>query len=121
MATYKGIAFPFQKGPTSFPLQATDSDLIKASILQILLTPKGSRVNRPDFGTDLLKYVLEPNTNILGELVRLEVSGAISKWEPRAIVSDTNVTRTEDTLTLTVTFIETATQRQQSLAVQYAI
>ena len=120
-STYFGISFPFNIGTTSAPEAAADIDILKASIIQILLTKRGDRVNRPDFGINVLDMLFENNNDILGELVRLEVSTAIARYEPRVIVQDTVVTRTDTTLQLEIFFTPTGMNQQQSVAVQYAI
>lgn len=114
---YKGIAFPFQKGDLSFPKAATDDDLVKQSIVQILLTGRGERVMRPDFGTGLMALVFEPNDDILAELVKLEVSTAIGKFEPRVLIQDIVVAREDSHVIITLYFVVTATNQQQSVQV----
>jgi uncharacterized protein len=114
---YKGIAFPFRKGDVSFPARSTDDDLIKQSLVQILLTQRGERINRPDFGTGLVNFIFEPNDDILAEMVRVEVSTAISKFEPRVLIEDIVVEREDTSVIVTIYFVVRATRQQQSVEV----
>lgn len=109
---YKGIAFPFQKGQTSFPKIVTDNDLIKQSLIQIVLTPKGSRIMRPEFGTNVLLHIFENNTTLLGLKIRGDVSAAISKFEPRVSLQGIGVARTDTSVIITVGYLVKATQEQ---------
>lgn len=121
MSVYRSIAFPFQLGDQSFPNNATDVDVVKQSIMQILLTTRGERVNRPDFGCDVINLVFENNDDILAELIRLEVSTAISRYEPRAIIHDVVVDRQDSTLRLDLLFSVAGLNQQQQIQVQYSI
>lgn len=58
-------------------------DNIKESIKVILMTGKGERVMRPDFGSNLNRFVFESID--YGNLVQIEneVKDALRQWEPR--------------------------------------
>ncbi len=112
---YKGMAFPFQKGQTSFPKQVTDADLIRQSLIQIALTPKGSRIMRPDFGTNVLNHIFESNSVLLGVKIRNDVAAAISKFEPRVILRGVGVARTENSVIITVGYVVKTTGQPDRL------
>ncbi len=48
----------------------------------ILLTPKGSVPHRPEFGSDLWRYLDRPIAEALPHVVRESVD-ALRRWEPR--------------------------------------
>lgn len=56
---------------------------LKQSIEDILTTPKGSRVMRRDYGSDLFSLVDNPYSQIFVGEVTMAVSQALHKWEPR--------------------------------------
>lgn len=60
-----------------------DLEHLKQCIVDILLTPLGSRVMRRDYGSDLLKLVDHPIGPLLGLKIRMAVVTALNKWEPR--------------------------------------
>ena len=63
---------------------------IKQCIAIILCTLKGSVPHRLDFGTEIYKYVdLPPQIAI--PYMSYEVTSAIEKWEPRAVVDDVDI------------------------------
>lgn len=119
--TYRGIAFPFQKSSQAFPAPATDDDLVKQSLVQIILTGRGERIMRPDFGSNAFAFVFENNNLILQETVRAEVMSAISKFEPRAIVRSVGVERSDTELIITINYIVIATRREQTVAITMPI
>lgn len=116
LASFKGIAFPFQKGDTSFPKKAEDSELIRQSIIQILLTERGERLMRPTYGSSLMSRVFDNNDEILKSMLQAEVFAAIGKWEPRAIVRSVDTVQKDTTITVTVNYVVVSTQQLDSVS-----
>lgn len=99
MATrYINIDFPFKNSPKGFFLNLNDNDqrAIKADLMHLLLTRKGQRLYNPNFGTDLLRYIFEPNDELTLEGVREEVTASIRKYIPNLIIKDLKVTPSDD-------------------------
>jgi len=63
---FYGIAFPFSISGTSFPAGATDEELIQQSIIQIILTPKGSRCFSGDTRVPLLNGAVKALEELAG-------------------------------------------------------
>jgi len=83
MATY-GIDFPFrvsQKG-AFLNMTETPEKEIRANIVHLILTRKGTRYYLPDFGTRLYEYIFEPNDTITFNLIEDEIRTAIKKYIP---------------------------------------
>jgi phage baseplate assembly protein W len=118
---YRGIAFPFQKSATSLPAAVTDDDLIKQSLVQIVLTGRGERIMRPDFGSNAYAFVFENNDMVLQETIRTEVMSAIAKYETRAIVRGVDVTRSETEVVVTINYVVVATRQEQTVAITMPI
>jgi phage baseplate assembly protein W len=114
---FRGVAYPFQESNAGIPALATDADLVRQSLAQILGTQKGERVMRPQFGCDLHRFVFENNDELLGQLLRTEISSAVSRWEPRVELDNVTFARSESTLTVTVTYTVLATQTQDTIQV----
>jgi uncharacterized protein len=108
---YNGIKFPFQKGGTSFPRAATDDELIKDSLIQLVLTMSGERVMRPEFGTNALAFIFENNDDVLGNLLRAEIQGVVARYEPRIQLTDIGVTQRDSEVIITISYIVLATRR----------
>jgi hypothetical protein len=84
------IDFPFKDSPNGyyFKLNDNDKDAIRADLLHLLLTNKGERLYLPDFGSDLRKYIFEPNDNITHEDIRNNLNETIKRYIPNLVVND---------------------------------
>jgi len=78
-----GWAFPVavdQRGRIALSSQETD---VEQSIRIILLTPKGQRMMRPDFGCHIHELVFAQNDGATAGLAVHYVTEALNMWEPR--------------------------------------
>jgi len=66
------------------------SKTINESLDTILNTPKGSVFMRPEYGSNLHKYIFEQNDNILTALLENEIQDALTLWEPRINIISIN-------------------------------
>jgi hypothetical protein len=98
MSRYINIDFPFKNSPKGFflNLNSDDQRAIKADLMHLLLSKKGQRLYNPDFGTNLLKYIFEPNDNLTLENIKEEVTNAVKKYLPHLAIKDITVTQSED-------------------------
>lgn len=87
----RSFAFPFRQGDLAFPKEATDSDAIRASVIQIVTTQRGERVMRPDFGCNAFSYVFENNSPEFRTNVEREIRQSLAKWEPRVRVDGVRI------------------------------
>jgi phage baseplate assembly protein W len=120
---YRGIAFPFTKGATSLPAPAVDDALVKQSLAQIIRTAQGERVMRPEFGCNALKFVFENNTDLADEMIRAEVASVVGRFEPRVILRDVLIERSEEEssgVTIVLVYVLTATRQQDSVRIAVA-
>jgi uncharacterized protein len=119
--TIYGIAFPFSKGVSQFPQSAIDDAAIQASIIQILMTPKGARLFRPTLGCDLLKFLFEANSDATVAGVEREINTALTKWEPRIFVNNVDIDTADVTqpgqLIITVTYTIKANNTTSSVTI----
>jgi uncharacterized protein len=91
-ATIPGIRSDFLGSGWAFPvgvdargriaLSRREQD-IEESIVMILLTPKGQRVMRPEFGCQIHDLVFAPNNATTAGLATYYVEEALGMWEPR--------------------------------------
>jgi len=95
-------------------MTVVERDVIK-SVLQniqvILTTPKGSDVHRPDFGSELYRFVDQPLTALTAGKIKAYIVDEIERWEPRVKVKevklDRRLDRTKIELLLAIEDIET--------------
>lgn len=114
---FRGFKFPFQSGSLSFPAASSDDDLIKQSLIQIVLTQKGERIMRPDFGSQTLSFIFENNNDTLAEAIRSDLALNIAKFEPRVLLRKIDVNREDSQVLVDVQYIVIATRQEQQLTV----
>ena len=89
-----GIKFPFTDNNESGWFIDMDGSLTKkveSEIMHVILTQKRTRLRRPDFGTDLIKFIFEDNMSGSWESVRSEIISSVSKYVPNVTITDVAV------------------------------
>src|SRR3712207_1723620 len=84
-ADYLGVGWAFPVGVDArgrIALSRHERD-IEQAIRIILLTPKGQRVMRPEFGCQIHDLVFAPNDATTAGLAEYYVREALAMWEPR--------------------------------------
>lgn len=87
---YININFPFQDSGKGFFLDLNDSDsaAIKADLMHLILTRKGERLYLPDFGTNLMKFIFEPNDSTTLSEIKTEISTVVGKYLPKLAINE---------------------------------
>ena len=91
---YFDIKFPFTSNNVEgffVDLNETIADKVLSEILHVILTPKGSRLRMPEFGTDLIRYIFEMNDEKEWSRIKGEIRECVSKYVPRVIINDVRV------------------------------
>lgn len=97
MKTY-GLDFPFRdSGVGSFVKMTTTPEReVRANLVHLLLTRKGSRYFLPDFGTRLYEYIFEPNDTITFANIEDEIRESVNKYIPNLNIKSINIVSAED-------------------------
>jgi phage baseplate assembly protein W len=69
-------------------MNKTDKDAIRADLLHLLLTNKGERLYLPEFGSDLKKFIFEPNDEITQEQIKDNLNQTIIRFIPNLLIND---------------------------------
>lgn len=87
------INFPFKDSPKGFflDLTKTDSQAIKSDLMHLILTNKGERLYLPDFGTNLRRFIFNPNDNQTYSDIKQEINDVVSKYLPNLQINDVNI------------------------------
>jgi phage baseplate assembly protein W len=123
---FYGIKYPFSEESDSltfFDLNETEDDRVRSIILHIIFTPKGQRLRNPNFGTDLIKFIFEPNDNYTWESVKEEIQKQISFYLPQVKFNNINVVPSEEDdrevfVELDYTVISEGTEKQNKVLVK---
>lgn len=96
---YFGIKYPFVSDDFQhFFVDANNNtrEKVKSQLMHIVFTPKNQRIRMPEFGTDLIKFIFEPNDGITWESVKTEVSEAVKRWTDNIRINDIQVVKNEN-------------------------
>lgn len=87
------IDFPFKNSPDGLfiKLNDIDADAIKADLMHLILTSKGERLYLPDFGTNLRRFIFEPNDSLTLSEVKNEISETVKKYLPNLKINEVSV------------------------------
>ncbi len=83
-----GWAFPVDLDARNRVALAHRERDIEEAISMILLTPKGQRVMRPEFGCQVHDLIFAPNDATTAGLAVYYVEEALGMWEPRIAVEE---------------------------------
>jgi len=116
------IDFPFHFDGRGWTAATGDDDHIRDMIEQFLFTNPGERVNRPDFGSGLLRMVFEPNSPQLAAALNFTIQAGLQRWlndliELRAV----EVTRNEGELHVLIQYLVRRTNEVTTARFQRAV
>jgi uncharacterized protein len=74
------LDYPFRVGPGGRTATTDDDDHVRDLVEQVLFTSPGERVNRPTFGSGVLRLVFEPGGTELASATQFLVRGALQQW-----------------------------------------
>jgi phage baseplate assembly protein W len=99
------IDFPFHIDPRGRTADTNDDNYIRDLIEQVLFTAPGERVNRPTFGSGVLRLVFEPNSDELASATEFLVRGALQQWLADVVeVQSVEVSSRDSTLRVAVNY-----------------
>jgi phage baseplate assembly protein W len=93
------INYPFKDSNKGFFLDLNDDEnqAIKADLLHLILTRRGQRLYKPDFGTDLLKFIFEPEDGMTLAGIKQEIKTVVNKYLPQLDIGEMTIEEsTED-------------------------
>ncbi len=87
---YINIEFPFKDSDNGFFLQLTKTDAkaIRSDLMHLILTKKGERYFNPEFGTNLLRYIFEPNDAMTYSDIRTDIQTTVKRYIPNLEIND---------------------------------
>ena len=95
-----GIGVRFTNLDSTFETIYTTQKRAKENLKTLLLTRIGERYMQPNFGTNLLNIVFEPNTIEIKQLIPELLIDPINTWLPYIVIESIETTTAEDDPTL---------------------
>jgi phage baseplate assembly protein W len=89
-----GINFPFRDSRQGDYLELTqlEAQEIKADLIHLLLTRKGSRYFLPDFGTRLYEFLFEPFDGLTFDAIQSDIRDAVQAYMPNLLLNQITIT-----------------------------
>lgn len=91
---YINIAFPFRDDNNKnyfLQMNKEGKRALKSDLMHLLLTTPGDRLYLPEFGTNLRKFIFEPNDNASYAGIKEEIQRAINKYIPNLKLTELKV------------------------------
>ena len=98
MSKHININFPFKDSDQGFylDLTKTDKSAVKADLMHLILTERGTRFYLPNFGTNLIQFIFEPNDSITLADISQEIKDVVTRYIPNLKVNKVDVQQSED-------------------------
>ena len=97
------IKFPIQivsEEKKCLDLNLTKAQMIKSQLMHVLFTPLGQRIRQPNFGTNLIQFLFNPNENETFSDVMSTLKQTIKKWVPDCALESIEMVETDNGLGL---------------------
>lgn len=94
------IKFPLETSPNGYILKVntTTNDAVKSKILLLLTTQKGERYYFPDYGTNLKRFLFEPNDDETHVEIENDIRKSLQKYIPGVTIKEINFPDPKDKL-----------------------
>lgn len=116
------LDFPYSVSSRQVPATTTSEDHLRDLIVQTLFTNPGERVNLPEFGVGILRFVFEPNGDALQATVQFLIASNLQRWLGNLIdvdsVSVSSELGAEEQVNIEVFYTLRVTQQRQRVIVQ---
>jgi len=84
------ITYPFKDNNETrsfIQMNQVSKDSYSSNLLLLLLTQRNERYYEPDYGTNLLKYIFEPNDNLTASDVEEEIKNTVGLYIPEVKIT----------------------------------
>ena len=88
-----GINFPFRDSRKGDYLALTEFETqqIKADLIHLILTRKGSRYYLPEFGTRIYEFIFEPYDGLTFDAIQSDIRDAVSQFMPQLLLNNITI------------------------------
>lgn len=98
MAVKYGIDYPFRDSTKGDYIKMTETPEreVRANLLHLLLTRRGTRYYLPDFGTRIYEYIFEQNDAVTFNLIEEEIRDGVKKYIPNLDINSITINSAEN-------------------------
>lgn len=114
MTAVTHIDFPYGFDGRGRTADSSEEHHVRDLIEQVLFTAPGERVNRPDFGSGLLRLLFEPTDDSVAASARAGVQSSLQRWlGDRIQVESVQVRSVGSRLEVVVQYVVARTQERR--------
>jgi len=95
---YYGIKFPFTANNDNghfIDLCTTIEDRVASEIAHVVLTQKGTRLRKPEFGTRLVEYIFAPNDDMSWQEIEGDIKKTVESYVANVSIKKVEVIQDE--------------------------
>lgn len=118
MSKFYGIKYPFMAQDDENYYLDVNKDLkdkVRSLLMHVIFTPKGQKLRDPEFGTELIRFIFQPNDGETMEAIKSEVSNVVSKYVNGVKINDLQVLSDETQRGVFVRLDYTVTQGYKTI------
>ena len=96
---FYGIKYPFMSQDDEKYFLDLNKDVktkIKSLLMHVVFTPKGQKIRDPEFGTNLIKYLYDPNDTQTWDSVVYDIKDTISRFVNGITIDNVQVLPPDD-------------------------
>jgi phage baseplate assembly protein W len=96
---FYSISYPFTNEMVEnyyVDLDSNQYSMIKSDLIHFIFTQKGTKLRNPDFGTDLTKFIFNPNDNTTISSIKTSLQEDISKSFNNITITNLSITEDEN-------------------------
>jgi len=95
---FYGIGLNLGHGSKGFLSTVADKRLVTDDLTALLFTNPGERINNPDFGVGLERFLFEPNDSVLVDVIKKTIVSQVNKYLSIVNIVSIGFTNNEDIL-----------------------
>lgn len=95
---FYGIKYPFTSQDEEnyfLDLNNNNKEKIKSLLIHIVFTPKGQKIRDPEFGTNLIKFIYEPNDDQTWSRVKNEINEVVSNYLDGIYINEVSILQSD--------------------------
>ena len=104
MGQFSGLALPWDGTLKTFVAGKTDLEVLRSSVMWIIMTRKGERVMLPEFGSDVGPMLFDPNDDTAKAQLQYAVQDAIEIWDTRVKFLQADIKQEDHDVTVRAEF-----------------
>lgn len=113
---YKDLPLDFTPHPVSGDVRPiTDETAIRRSLKNLLLTKKGTKPFRPDYGSNIGNFLFSNLDRFTLNDLKRSIEETVARFEPRVTLVNVKVDSTNDGLEINLDYIILNSRRQSSV------